>query len=151
MVKKTVLESKTLTFHESFGSGRRKAARQGIASIRPEHSHPWHPKPPHTTGSLIRGGARREGGSGLRRAAQDADGMVRPGDNRPLFPPDDARITFWSCLWNYEQMEQNPRLTRGSSAVYQRDKKRSSFLAADQFPDAYFSLYTFFMQGMSGI
>ena len=31
--------------------------------------------------------------------------------------------------------EQNPRLTRGSSAVYQQDRERSSFLAADQSTD----------------
>ena len=34
--------------------------------------------------------------------------------------------------------EQNQRLTTGLSAVYQRDEKRSSFLAADQWTDAYF-------------
>ena len=89
------------------------------------------PKPGHTTGGLIRGGARREGGSGRRRAAQDADGTIHPGDNRPSYPSDDARITFWACLWKHEQRksylnrwgpmeEQNPRLTRGSSAVYPR-------------------------------
>ena len=32
--------------------------------------------------------------------------------------------------------EQNPRLTTGSSAVYQRDEKRSPFLAANQCTDA---------------
>ena len=44
----------------------------------------------------------------------------------------------------------NPRLNRGSSAVYLRDKKRSLFLAADQWTDAFLSLETFFMQCMSG-
>ena len=36
--------------------------------------------------------------------------------------------------------EQNPRLTRGLSAVYHRGEKRSSFLDADQWTDAYLSL-----------
>ena len=36
--------------------------------------------------------------------------------------------------------EQSPRLTAGLSPVYQRDEKRSSFLAADQCTDAYLSL-----------
>ena len=46
--------------------------------------------------------------------------------------------------------EQNLRLTTGSSPVYKRDEKRSFFLAADQWTDAYLSLQTFFMQGMYG-
>ena len=46
--------------------------------------------------------------------------------------------------------ERNQRLTRGFSAVDQRDEKRSSFLAAYQCTDANLSLETFFMQGMSG-
>ena len=46
--------------------------------------------------------------------------------------------------------ERNQRLTRGLSAVYQRDRERFSFLAADQCTDAFLSLYTLFMQGMSG-
>ena len=33
--------------------------------------------------------------------------------------------------------EQNPRFSRGSSVVYQRDEKRFLFLAADQVTDAY--------------
>ena len=36
--------------------------------------------------------------------------------------------------------EQNPRLTSGLSPVYQQDEKRSLFLAADQWNDAYLSL-----------
>ena len=36
--------------------------------------------------------------------------------------------------------EQNPRLTTGLSAVYHQDEKRSSFLAVDQWTDAYLSL-----------
>ena len=41
------------------------------------------------------------------------------------------------------------RLTRGLSTVYQRDKERSLFLAANQWTDACLSFYTLFMQGMS--
>ena len=37
--------------------------------------------------------------------------------------------------------EQNPRLKTGLSAVYPREDGRSSFLAADPWTDAYFSLY----------
>ena len=36
--------------------------------------------------------------------------------------------------------EVNPRLTSGLSPVYQRDEKRSLFLAADQWNDAFSSL-----------
>ena len=35
-------------------------------------------------------------------------------------------------------MSGNQQLTRGLSLVYQRDEKRSSFLAADQWNDAFF-------------
>ena len=46
------------------------------------------PKPGHTTGRSVWGGARREGGSERRRAAQDADRTVRPGDDRPSYMQD---------------------------------------------------------------
>ena len=36
--------------------------------------------------------------------------------------------------------EQNPRLTTGSSPVYNQDEKRSLFMAADQWNDAFLSL-----------
>ena len=42
------------------------------------------------------------------------------------------------------------RFITGLSAVYQRDEKRSLFLAADQWTEAFLSLSTLFMQGMSG-
>ena len=45
--------------------------------------------------------------------------------------------------------EQNPRLTRGSSAVYRRDERRSLFLAAYQWTDGFLFLQNLFMQGMS--
>ena len=51
--------------------------------------------------------------------------------------------------------EQSVRLTSGSRQVYERDGKRSLFLAADQCADVYLSLHicfcksTYFMQGMS--
>ena len=61
------------------------------------------PKPGHTTGGSGRGGARRDGGVGRRRARQDADGTVRPRDNRPSYPPDDRGKPPWACLWKHEQ------------------------------------------------
>ena len=41
---------------------------------------------------------------------------------------------------NKPMEEQSPRLTTRSSAVYHRDEKRSLFLAADQWNDAFLSL-----------
>ena len=41
------------------------------------------------------------------------------------------------CQWSEQQ---NLQLTHSLSAVYQRDRERSSFLVADQCADAYFSL-----------
>ena len=41
------------------------------------------------------------------------------------------------------------RFITGLSPVYQRDEKRSLFLAADQWNEAFLSLETLFMQGMS--
>ena len=46
--------------------------------------------------------------------------------------------------------EHNERLTSGLSAAYQRGEKRSLFLAADQWTDAFLSLEILFMPGMSG-
>ena len=45
--------------------------------------------------------------------------------------------------------EQNPRLTNGESPGFQQNKKRSFSLAADQLDEAFLSLQTLFMQGMS--
>ena len=42
------------------------------------------------------------------------------------------------------------RLTSGWRAIYYRDDGRSSFLAADWWTDAFLSLWTLFMQGVSG-
>ena len=42
------------------------------------------------------------------------------------------------------------RFITGLSAVYHRDRERSSLLSADQYTDAYLSPQTLFMQGMSG-
>ena len=61
------------------------------------------PKPGHTPGGSVRGGACRDGGAGRGRAAQDADGIVRQGENSPFYPPDDGRMTSWVCLWKHEQ------------------------------------------------
>ena len=45
--------------------------------------------------------------------------------------------------------EHNEWLTSGLSAVYQPDEKRSLFLAASQWTDAFLSLEILFMPGMS--
>ena len=46
------------------------------------------PKPGHTTGGSGRGGARRRGsGAGRGRVGRDADGSIRPGDDRPSCLP----------------------------------------------------------------
>ena len=64
---------------------------------------------------------------------------------RPQFKlPDWLLLASWSfggLFSSFPTEEQNPRLTSGSSEVYQRDRERSSFLAAaDQCTDAYLSL-----------
>ena len=84
-------------------------------------NHLSNPKPGHTLGGTIRGGARRDGGAGRGRAAQDADGTVRPGEKQPLLPsrrwknyllgvPLDARTKETLCK---PMEEQSPRLNRG--------------------------------------
>ena len=55
-------------------------------------------KPRHITGGSGRGGARRNGGAGRGWAVRNADGSVRPGDNRPSYSPDDRKKPCWSCL-----------------------------------------------------
>ena len=53
------------------------------------------PKPGHTTGGSGQGGAERDSGAGRGQRRRDADGLFRPGDNRPYYPPDDRNITPW--------------------------------------------------------
>ena len=93
-----------------------------------------------------RRGARRGGGAQRGRAEQNADGSGGPEASRLSSPPGyrgqlsgtslQART---SEILRKPMKEQNPRLTRGWPAVFQRDVKRSSFLAADQCTDAYLS------------
>ena len=61
------------------------------------------PKPGHTPGGAVWGGARRDGGAERGRAAQDADGAVRQGENSPAYPSDDGMMTSWVFLWKHEQ------------------------------------------------
>ena len=68
------------------------------------------PNPGHAPGGLVRGGARRDGAAGRGRAAQDADGIVRPGENSSSYPPDDGKMTSWVCLWKHEL--RNPHVNR---------------------------------------
>ena len=68
------------------------------------------PKPGYNTGGSVWGGARRDGGAGRGRAAENADGTVRPGENRPSYTPDDGRITSWAFRWKHEQRK--PYLNR---------------------------------------
>ena len=46
------------------------------------------PKTRHTTGEMGRSGARRSGGTRQGRAERNADGSIRPEDNRFLLPPE---------------------------------------------------------------
>ena len=97
-------------------------------------------KPGHTTGGTGRGGAQRRaaraGGGGARRGAarwsgmaaggcaQDGGGTMRPGENRPSYPPRHRRHPPWTNLRRHEQKkshvnrieEHNERLTTGLSA-----------------------------------
>ena len=50
-----------------------------------------------------RGGARRSGGAGRGRVGRDADGSVRPGDNRPSCPPGHRRQCFERLFRKREQ------------------------------------------------
>ena len=86
------------------------------------------PKPGHTPGGSVRGGARRDGGAGRGRAAQDVDGTARLGENSSSYPPDDGRMTSWVCLLEARTKETlckpnagtkspvDPRFIRGLSA-----------------------------------
>ena len=46
---------------------------------------------------------RRQSEVGQRRARRDADGTVRPEDNRPSYSPDDRKIFSWACLGKHER------------------------------------------------
>ena len=117
----------------------------------PRHSlHLSNPKPGHTTGGSGRG-ARRSSRAGSHRI----------GCQQNYSPGKQMSIILWQRRFNVSQKaqtgeilgkpteEQNQRLTTGLSAVYHRDEKRALFLAADQWNDAFLSLYIIFMQSMS--
>ena len=51
-----------------------------------DRKHLSTPKPRHTPGGLLRGGARRDGWARRGRTAQDADdGIVRQRENEPSY------------------------------------------------------------------
>ena len=107
--------------------------------------HLSNPKHGHTTGGSGPGGAWWGGAARRGWAGQDADGSVRPGDNRPSYPPRHRTNLFWTSLQKHEQG--NPMWTdRGKLLVghslfafHHRHENRSSFLAADQWIDAFLS------------
>ena len=91
------------------------------------------------------------GAAGRGRAGRDADRTVRPGNKRPSYPPrhrrrllnvpPKARTNKILCKPSAgTKSAVEKRFIRGLSAVYHRDEKRSSFLAADQWTDAFLSL-----------
>ena len=59
------------------------------------------PKHGHTKGGSRRDGARRGGGAGRGRAGRDADGFVRPENDRPFYHPDIRRKPSRTCLWKH--------------------------------------------------
>ena len=94
-------------------------------------------------------GRRTAGRLGTAGPAEwNADGFLRAGHNRHSCPPGHREQLSRTSLRKHEQAksyvnrmrEQSPRLTTDLSAVYQRDEKRSLFLAAEQWTDAYLSL-----------
>ena len=103
------------------------------------------PKPGHTTGGSGRG-ARRSGRAGSRKIGCQQNYM--PGEQRSIVLSKaskprhfnvsrEARTSEILCK---PTEEPNQRLTSGLSAVYQRGEKRSLFLAADQWNNAFLSL-----------
>ena len=94
------------------------------------------PKPGHTTSGSGRG-ARRGGGAGLGRTGRRQNST--PRRQASLVPPKASKTRLLNVSPEartseilFKPMgEQSPRLTRGLSAVYHRDEKRSLFLAAD--------------------
>ena len=103
------------------------------------------PKPEHTTGASGRG-ARRSGGAGTgrtgRRQNSSPRGLVsrvpsKASKTHRLNVSPEARKNEILCK---PMEEHNDRLTTGLCPVYPRDEKRSLFLAADQWTDAFLSL-----------
>ena len=105
-------------------------------------------KPGHTTSGSGRG-AWRGGGAGSGRTGcqqncsprrQGSLVLSKASKNRHLTVSLKER-TIKICL--NRMREQNQRLTRDLCALYQRDRERSSFLAADQWTDDFLSLNLF--------
>ena len=103
------------------------------------------PKPGHTTGRSRRG-ARRGGGAGSGTTVRQQNcapreksfpALSKASKTRRLNVPPEAQISEFLCK---PMEEQNPRFTPDLSPVYHRGKKRSLFLAADQWADAFLSL-----------
>ena len=110
----TPVESKTRTYHGRVGTGRRTAGRRGGAG-------------PGRTG-------RRQIGSPRIQPSP----LPSKASNTPVLNVSSGSRT--SEMLCKPVGEQSPRWTRVGSAVYQRDEKRSSFLAADQWTVAFLSL-----------
>ena len=107
--------------------------------------HLSNPKPGHITGGSRRG-ARRGGGVGSGRTVRQQNCSPR-GQSSPALSKasKSCRLNCFPEEQTNEILckpkeERNDRLNRGSSAVYQRDEKRSLFLAADQWNNAFLSL-----------
>ena len=130
---------------------------------RSDSLRPWHVRVYDSTSvstgicrvqnpDIPRAGVGAHGGAaGRGRAGLDANRNVRPGNNgdsRTLQGIEKNCLNVRTSPQKHEQAksylnrmwEQNFRLTRGLSAVYHRDEKRSLFLAADQWTVAFLSL-----------
>ena len=91
------------------------------------------------------------GAAGRSRAGLDANRTVRPGDKGPSYPPRHLRQVAGTSLLKHVEAKsyvnrmrkQNKTLTTGLPAAYNWDEKRSVFLAADQWTDAFLYLYSF--------
>ena len=100
---------------ESLFPGPSKHDHSFLAQRKPE-TVSWdlsNPKPGHTTDGTGQGGAWRDGGAGRGGAGWNADGPVRPGDDRPSHPPDYCRKLPWACPQKHEQ--RNPMQTDGGT------------------------------------
>ena len=75
------------------------------------------PKPGHTTGGSGRRSARRGGGAG-----RDADGSVRPEDNRLSYLPDHRRRLSWTFPRKREQPKSYVNRWRNTTSVWHVSK-----------------------------
>ena len=117
-------ESKTWTHYGSVGSGRHAAGRQVGAGLGRTARCRVDPAKSQTSFFVL---------EQIERQVPDVFSEART-NNIELKPME----------------ERNECLTNGLSAVYPQDRNNYLFLAADKCTDAYLSLYTFFMQRMSG-